>query len=60
MRLSTLPIDLCQIYAESTKVIRQQDGDTTISQEIYVLRGGFGQFQALYKASPVKMNMTDF
>jgi hypothetical protein len=55
MRLSTLSIDLCQIYAESTEEIRQRGGDAPIPQEIYVLRGGFGEFQALYKASPLKM-----
>jgi hypothetical protein len=38
-----------QIYAESTDELRKLGGDAPIPQEIYVLRGGFGEFQALYK-----------
>ncbi|PVF94643.1 Rhodanese-like protein [Serendipita vermifera] len=38
-----------RIYAETVDEIRRKGGEAPVSQDIYVLRGGFGEFQALYK-----------
>ncbi|KAG8816547.1 hypothetical protein FRC17_000288 [Serendipita sp. 399] len=38
-----------RIYAESTDEVRKRGGDAPIPQEIYVLRGGFTEFQTFYK-----------
>lgn len=43
-----------QIYAETTGLVRELGGDAPVAQDIYVLRGGFGEFQALYKVSWTK------
>jgi len=38
-----------RLYATSTAELRRNGGDAPVDQEILVLRGGFTEFQALYK-----------
>ena len=38
-----------QLYATSTAALKKNGGDAPVDQEILVLRGGFTEFQALYK-----------
>lgn len=38
-----------RIYAETTDEVRKRGGDAPIPQEVLVLRGGFTEFQALFR-----------